>query len=231
MALLTACGKLSFKYVLTGEFEVRSYNLSEMHSKLCASRCVVSHCRASGRSESSASELRIGEEEDNPFVKPLSNIYSVVPCRFCKGEVKCEICDGQGSLARGGFHRRNPVSIARIVGSNWTAMERTLGRHHFFVYSKRRGPGKEWFLEMVSACDDTTRLWINAKILRDRERWSAGWLQRGELHGIKVEGEGERQSKAVICKGCKGRKTQSCQMCAETAGGSHQHWQLDIIDV
>ena len=30
--------------------------------------------------------------------------------------MKCDVCDGQGSLARGGFHKRNPVAIARIVG-------------------------------------------------------------------------------------------------------------------
>jgi hypothetical protein len=23
--------------------------------------------------------------EDNPFVKPLSNVYFVVPCRLCQG--------------------------------------------------------------------------------------------------------------------------------------------------
>lgn len=32
------------------------------------------------------------------------------------GEMKCDVCDGQGSLARGGFHKRNPVAIVRIVG-------------------------------------------------------------------------------------------------------------------
>jgi hypothetical protein len=32
------------------------------------------------------------------------------------GEMKCDVCDGQGSLARGGFHKRNPVAIARVVG-------------------------------------------------------------------------------------------------------------------
>ena len=30
--------------------------------------------------------------------------------------MKCDVCDGQGTLARGGFHKRNPVAIARIVG-------------------------------------------------------------------------------------------------------------------
>lgn len=33
-------------------------------------------------------------------------------------EVKCDVCDGKGSLARGGFHKRNPVAIERIVGDS-----------------------------------------------------------------------------------------------------------------
>jgi tryptophan-rich hypothetical protein len=45
-------------------------------------------------------------------------------------------------------------------------METTFGWRHFHVHSKRRGPGKDWFLEMVSTCDETTRFWLNAKILK-----------------------------------------------------------------
>ena len=148
------------------------------------------------------------------------------------GEVKCKVCDGQGSLARGGFHKRNPISIDRIVGeyrlvpsrslynldmhwnswppnsqslsgwlpadtktcknidhskalagcgchisyferwkcvhsgSKWTAMETTFGWRHFHVHSKRKGPGKDWFIEMVSTCDNTTQFWVNAKNLK-----------------------------------------------------------------
>ena len=45
-------------------------------------------------------------------------------------------------------------------------MERTFGRYHFYVHSKRRGSGKDWFVGMVSDCDQSTRFWINAKILK-----------------------------------------------------------------
>jgi hypothetical protein len=41
------------------------------------------------------------------------------------GEVKCDVCDGQGSLARGGFHKRNPVAIERIVGELLLAVIRS----------------------------------------------------------------------------------------------------------
>jgi hypothetical protein len=36
-------------------------------------------------------------------------------------------------LPSGGYHSRNPISAARVVGSAWTAMERTLGWRHFRV--------------------------------------------------------------------------------------------------
>ena len=42
------------------------------------------------------------------------------------GEVKCKVCDGQGSLARGGFHKRNPISIDRIVGEYCLVPSRSL---------------------------------------------------------------------------------------------------------
>lgn len=211
-----------------GEFHINRSILSVAPPKGVDSRACIPKCRASGQAGSGAPAQRIAAE-DNLFVKPLSNIYTVVPCRLCQGsgEVKCDVCDGQGSLARGGFHKRNPVSIARIVGSKWTAMETTFGWRHFHVHSKRRGPGKDWFLEMVSTCDETTRFWMNAKILKDRERWSAGWLQKEEL--LSIQGEGD--SKATICKACKGCRTKLCPMCAKTEDGFSQSRTLDIIDV
>lgn len=42
--------------------------------------------RALSRSFGDAPEHRV----DNPFVKPLSAVYSVVPCRFCQGIHSCK---------------------------------------------------------------------------------------------------------------------------------------------
>ncbi|CAI7732665.1 unnamed protein product [Closterium sp. NIES-53] len=77
------------------------------------------------------------------FVKPLSTLYPRVPCRVCQDTklVECACCDGVGTLARGGFQKKNPVSVSRIIGSKWTAMVRTHGWHHFRVESKRRMGG------------------------------------------------------------------------------------------
>ena len=45
-------------------------------------------------------------------------------------------------------------------------MQRTFGWRHFFVQSKAKGQGKEWFLEMVATCDQTSRFWVNAQNLK-----------------------------------------------------------------
>ncbi|KAG0579906.1 hypothetical protein M758_4G134800 [Ceratodon purpureus] len=227
MKLSMACGRVGSRFVQGGGFAIGNFRLGVALSRVAASGRLAPRCSVSGQSEGNAPVQRI-EAEDNPFVKPLSNVYFVVPCRLCQGsgEMKCDVCDGQGTLARGGFHKRNPVAIARIVGSKWTAMETTFGWRHFHVHSKRRGPGKDWFLEMVSTCDETTRFWLNAKILKDRERWAAGWLQKEELLGMQGAGD----AMATICKACKGCRTKPCLMCSKSADGL-QSRTLDIIDV
>jgi tryptophan-rich hypothetical protein len=53
-----------------------------------------------------------------------------------------------------------------LSGSKWTAMESTFGWCHFTVSSKRKGPGKDWFLEMVATCDESSRFWVNSHNLK-----------------------------------------------------------------
>lgn len=63
---------------------------------------------------------------------------------------------------------------------------------------------------------------------QDRERWSAGWLQRGELHAIKDEALRE-EAKATICKACSNSAMSNvCQVgrwSAPIAGAWH-HWRV-----
>lgn len=61
---------------------------------------------------------------------------------------------------------------------------------------------------------------------QDRDRWSAGWLQKEELMGLK-----ENAVTATICKACKGRRTVLCRPCANKDRNVHQSPALDIIDV
>ncbi|KAI5072390.1 hypothetical protein GOP47_0012496 [Adiantum capillus-veneris] len=152
------------------------------------------------------------------FVKPLTTIYPLAPCRFCRGEgtLTCEDCGGKGLLGKGGYHAKNRVDIPRIVGSKWTAMEKTFGWRHFEVACKQKG-GRDWFLELVATCDPETRFWLNAKNLKDREMWSMGWLQKEHIFAA--------QENRTTCKACKGAGRLSCNACG------HEDKQEDIINV
>ncbi len=49
-----------------------------------------------------------------------------------------------------------------------------MGWRHFQVVNRKNQDA--WvFAELVAACDPTVRLWINAKLLKDRSLWQAGW--------------------------------------------------------
>ncbi|KAH7388451.1 hypothetical protein KP509_16G076400 [Ceratopteris richardii] len=144
--------------------------------------------------------------QSESFVKPLSTLYPPALCRFCRGEGKlvCESCGGKGVLGKGGYHANNRVDIPRIVGSKWTAMEKTFGWRHFEVASKQK-QGKDWFLELVATCDSSTRFWLNAQNLKDRERWSMGWLQKDHIMSA--------QNSSTVCKACKGTGRLNCTLC------------------
>lgn len=61
-----------------------------------------------------------------------------------------------------------------LVGSKWTAQQQTWGWRHFQV-KNRKNQGRFVFAEMVAACDGSVRFWVNAKALKDRDLWQAGW--------------------------------------------------------
>eukprot|EP00898_Chlorokybus_atmophyticus_P002206 jgi/Chlat1/2987/Chrsp2S04705 len=130
-------------------------------------------------------------------------------CRQCHGErsVPCGCCDGRGFLQKGGYNRRNPVNVSHLIGSKWTAEERTFGWRHFRVASMRKH-GKAVFVEMVSCCDETSRFWLNTTNLKDRLQWTMGWKQKSEMDNAKA-GEGP------VCKACQGAAVLPCPMCAK----------------
>jgi hypothetical protein len=67
-------------------------------------------------------------------------------CRPRAGIVTCPDCGGSGTLARGGYTRNNPVALKQVVGSKWTAHEKTFGWRHFRVLSRRK-EGATHFVE------------------------------------------------------------------------------------
>lgn len=93
------------------------------------------------------------------FVKLREPDTRVAPCRLCggSGHVCCSSCGGSGRLGRGGYHRNNPVNLNRLVGSKWTAMQRTLGWRHFRCTQKRKTGGQTYAL-LVATCDEGTQV-------------------------------------------------------------------------
>ena len=67
-----------------------------------------------------------------------------------------------------------------LVGSKWTAQQKTLGWRHFQVVN-RKNQGALVFAELVAACDPEVRFWINAKGLKNRNLWTAGWQSLGRV--------------------------------------------------
>jgi hypothetical protein len=84
--LSSTCGTLSSGFLHPENFRTRgsSSSISGAVSKFYVCRDFDPQCKALGQSDCHAPEQRISAK-DNPFVKPLSNIYFVVPCRLCQG--------------------------------------------------------------------------------------------------------------------------------------------------
>ncbi|MGA1264310.1 MAG: TIGR02450 family Trp-rich protein [Prochlorothrix sp.] len=61
-----------------------------------------------------------------------------------------------------------------LLGSKWTSRQQMFGWRHFQVIG-RRNEGRWVFAELEAACDETVRVWVNAKALYDRDLWQAGW--------------------------------------------------------
>lgn len=49
-----------------------------------------------------------------------------------------------------------------------------MGWRHFQVVNRKQ-EGELVFAELVAACDPEARFWINAKGLKNRNLWIAGW--------------------------------------------------------
>ncbi len=72
------------------------------------------------------------------------------------------------------------IKYPHLLSSKWTAKQKNFGWRHFQVIN-RQNEGEQVFAEMVSSCDPTVRFWVNAKALKDREQWQAGWQTLQEM--------------------------------------------------
>ncbi len=79
-------------------------------------------------------------------------------------------------------HMQRKQKFPYLVGSKWTAQQKVDGWRHFQVVN-RKNEGRWVFAEMVAACNPNVRFWINAKLLKNRSQWQAGWQSLQEIEG------------------------------------------------
>lgn len=84
-----------------------------------------------------------------------------------------------------------------LVGSKWTAQRKTLGWRHFRVVN-RKNEGALVFAELVAACDPEARFWLNAKALKNKDLWAAGWQTLSEIQAIAPDYEGTDQLEDIV---------------------------------
>lgn len=80
----------------------------------------------------------------------------------------------------------NKQKFPHLLGSKWTAVQKTWGWRHFQVIN-RKNEGKWVFAEMISSCDESVRFWINAHQLKDSNLWLPGWKTLDFLENLSVE--------------------------------------------
>ena len=76
--------------------------------------------------------------------------------------------------------KNRKLKFPHLVGSKWTAKQKTWGWRHFQVVN-RKNQGKWVFAEMVASCDSQTRFWLNASQLKDDSLWLPGWKTLQEM--------------------------------------------------
>lgn len=84
-----------------------------------------------------------------------------------------------------------------LLGSKWTSQQKTWGWQHFQVVN-RRNQGEWVFAELVACCDPGVRFWINAKQLKDRSLWLAGWQPLKQESDITVDARDDTDNIKVI---------------------------------
>ncbi len=76
-------------------------------------------------------------------------------------------------------------AFPHLVGSKWTAMQKTWGWRHFQVVSRKNEDGFV-FAELMASCDSQVRFWLNAKVLKNRHQWQPGWKSLQEQMEVEI---------------------------------------------
>jgi tryptophan-rich hypothetical protein len=81
---------------------------------------------------------------------------------------------------------KQKIKFPYLVGSKWTAKQKTWGWRHFQVIN-RKNQDKWVFAEMEASCNPQVRFWLNARQLKDGSLWEAGWKTMTEMNEPETE--------------------------------------------
>ena len=82
--------------------------------------------------------------------------------------------------------KRRKQRFPHLMGSKWTAVKPVMGWRHFQVEARQERSGVV-FAHLRSVCDDSVSLWLNAKVLKNRRLWTAGWQTLEEMFPERYE--------------------------------------------
>lgn len=138
-------------------------------------------------------------------------------CRKCDGTLvaPCPACAGTGRLTLQGYSgRNNSVSLAKVVGTSWTALAPTLGRTHFHATATRALPTGASLVRLVATCDPSIVLWVPPAVLKARSEWAAGSLARTALAARRAAASGAERGAGAACRTCGGSGERPCPLCS-----------------
>ncbi|MDX2272852.1 MAG: TIGR02450 family Trp-rich protein [Cyanobacteriota bacterium] len=67
-----------------------------------------------------------------------------------------------------------------LLGSKWTSVQPVMGWRHYVITNRQDQGGGVIFAQLQSVCDPGVRIWVNARTLKNRDLWQAGWLTLDE---------------------------------------------------
>lgn len=132
-------------------------------------------------------------------------------CRLCggSGQRPCAVCNETGSLARGGFAKKNTVRVSSMVGTKWTSVSAIDGKwRHFLCVGKKGRNAKDGVAVLSSTCgpvQNRIKVEVPVSELKNREVWEGGWTTLKDIRDGGVI--------ATRCSACRGEKTVPCPRC------------------
>ena len=137
-------------------------------------------------------------------------------CRKCNGTLlsPCLSCGASGRLPLSGYANNNSFSLAKVVGTSWTAITPALSRTHFHAVATRVLPTGGALVRLVATCDPSIVLWVPPAVLKKRSEFAAGSLTKTALAARRAVAAGDGPGEGGACRTCGGTGDRACPFCS-----------------